>query len=152
MKTTVRWIDVSKHVAAGDQPVVGVEREHSAKGVDVSSGASINRSKPRTGTYWTTRHPLVAETEDMEWSMTRRDQYVMVPIHAYLTHNRSKPDILVTAIEIGFRAALSYCQKVRKPIEEIILLVGTQVDDLAPERPNFRCYVAIAIKENSDPS
>ena len=151
MRTTVRWVDVSTSLNDGNQPVVLIERElvHGSE----PKGQLFNVAEvARLGSFWVATAPLISDSNDPRWSLTAKDKYVRVPISAYLTAERAKSHILVTGIEIGVRAAMSYTGKVGKAPEELILCIGQQVDDLAPERNHFRCYVGVAIKENNNPS
>jgi hypothetical protein len=151
MRTTVRWIDVSASLKDGIQPTVLIEREL-AHGTD-PKGQLFNLAEvARLGSFWAATAPLISADEDPQWSLNAKDKYVRVPMHAYLTAERAKSHILVTGIEIGIRAAMSFARKVRKAPEELILCIGQQVDDLAPERNHFRCYVGVAFKENNNPS
>jgi hypothetical protein len=151
MRTTIRWVDVAPYLKEGTQPVVLVERElvhgTSPKG-QLFSIAEV----ARLGSFWVATAPLISSDNDPKWSLTAKDKYVRVPIHAYLTAARAKSHILATGMEIGIRAAMSYLQKVGKEPEELILIIGIQVDDLAPARNHFRCYVGVALKENNNPS
>lgn len=151
MRTTIRWVDVAANLEDGNQPVVLIEREL-VHGDEPKGNLFSVAEVARLGSFWVATAPLISADNDPKWSLTAKDKYVRVPVNAYLTAERAKSHILATGLEIGVRATMSYLEKVGKAPEELILIIGIQVDDLAPERNHFRCYVGVAFKENNDPS
>jgi len=145
MDFTIRWVDVSANLQTGKQPVLVLERPL-AHGNDKRGGLFSAAEVAREGTYWVPSNPLVG-SGDHGWTVTKSGQYVRIPIHAYLTAERAKAQLVATGIEIGTRGILEYTQKIGSAPKELVLALGTQVDDLAPEgRSHFRCYVGVAAR------
>jgi hypothetical protein len=122
MKITIQWLDTEKLLAQQEQPILMLK-------------------KTPIEEYMVPQGPLVEN--DPKWALTREGEYVRVPIFAYLTKDRAMAWILATGIEIGSRACASLQQE---PLE-LVLLLGQECTDLAPEgRNHLRCYVGVAAR------
>jgi hypothetical protein len=146
MIITLRWIDVSPHLAAKQQPVILLERPL-LHGNDTKGGLFSTAEVARVGKHWAANGPLVGADVDPAWRFTREGTHVRVPVNGYVTTSRAKSQILATGLEIGIRAMVSYRQRTPEEPQELILILGHQVDDLHDEgRDNFRCYVGVAVR------
>jgi hypothetical protein len=144
---TIRWVDVSANLQTGKQPVVMLERAL-AHGSDKRGGVFSVAEVARVGSYYVPQLPLVGP-EQPAWSATKSGKHVRVPLHAYLTAERAKSHIVATGFEIGVRAAMGYLELHKSAPKELVLVLGTQVDDLHEEgRNHFRCYVGVAARSD----
>lgn len=145
MKFSVKWIDVTKNLESGEQPVFFLERPL-LHGNDRRGSLFGTAEVARKGEFWVPQNALL-NAEDCEWSKTIAGQHVRVPIHAYRTVGRALPWLFAVAVELGMRAANSLRTKTRKRIDDVVLALGSECTDLAGENVDaFRCYVGIAVK------
>lgn len=142
MKTSVNWIDVTNHLATGQQPVVMLERPL-LYGDDPRGPGFRVAQVARVGHFWAPQGPLVGDAP--QWALTREGQYVRVPVFAYRTAHRAASAILATGLEIGMAAVDTLRQYTGERPEEVTLVLGHECTDM-PAESCFRCYVGVCIR------
>lgn len=143
MRFDVKWIDVSKNLTRGDQPVFLLERPL-LHGTDERGALFSSGKVARVGSYWVPQSSLIGESE-VEWGLTKSDQYVRIPVWAYRTTVRSLSAIFAVGMEIGMRAIASLKYRIRADPTIVTLVLGHEITDLPAENA-FRCYVGMAIR------
>ena len=143
MKFDVQWIDVTKNLVEGTQPVLFLKRPL-LHGTDKRGALFASAEVARTGTYYVPQSTLVGPVE-VEWGVTKQGEHVRVPVEAYRTTVRSLSAIFAVGMEIGMRAVVALQRKTRAEPNLVTLVLGHDITDL-PDENAFRCYVGMAIR------
>lgn len=141
MHVEVRWVEIpDSSVAMPSATEYMLERptlRHS-HGVPLPA-----ESEGRTGTFWVPHRPLVEE--QLGWSVTRKGQYVRIPLIPYRTQGTGLAWIWGLGLEMGMRGmqALTEHADRKLEIERIVLVLG---HDCPRVEEGYRCFVGIAFQ------
>ena len=141
MQVKFDWIDVTQALAERMQPHYRLERPKVGDNRGDNASVFGRRNLSFTGEFWVPRQLL--NSDDLEWSLTTKGQYVWVPVHAYLTSKTANALIAASAMELGFRAAIDFAKRHHKEPVELTIVAGHKCDVVDSQ---FRYYLGMAIQ------
>jgi hypothetical protein len=117
------WVDVTQHLASGEQPLILLPRDKSSTFYTLTSGAF----------------------EEPKWSMCRTGDFVRVPMHAYRTASHARGAVFGLGVQLGILAeSLRHAHGIVATLANVLL--GSQCTDLRPNFDAYRCYLGISFR------
>lgn len=135
------WVDVSKFLLEGVQPVAISKRPYAHSGGKAWAGST---QVGQMGEFWVPETHLFDER--VLWRHTKIGEAVRIPMFPYDTGFRVHSALVAVGVQIGMVSLLEMMKHTRDTPLHVKLVLGEQVTDLSPAEEKFRCYIGIAIQ------
>ena len=149
MRFEVKWVDVTPHLLARQQPVISeavltglIRRDQVHQGPKAWAGPS---QVGTVGDYWVVKSPLLGD-EPAEFAPSLFGEAVAVPMFAYKTSQLALADLFGLGVQIGMAAIADLRNHTRDEPKVVHLVLGHECTDLRPAEEALRAYVGIAVQ------
>lgn len=116
-------VDITQALAQKIQPIFRLERPKAGN----SSASIFGNRVGRVGEFWVAGQLI--NTEEIPWSVTKKGDFVTVPMFAYTTTEQEKSLLVSGAMELGMRAGYDLaCSRGGKDVLQATFVVGNKCD------------------------